>query len=52
MPGACLDFDKDDDALIENDQVELSRGTAIITLDELVAFLLQIPLGKTLAFFP
>src|SRR5687768_4770145 len=52
VAGARLHFDKDDDSLIENDQVKLSSSTAIIALDELVAFLLQIPLGQTLALFP
>src|SRR5688572_16068491 len=51
VPGARLHFDKHDDSLIEDDQVKLSSGTAIIALDELVALLLQIPLGQTLAFF-
>jgi hypothetical protein len=46
--GATLYFDKDNDLAIEHDEIDLP-SPAVVALDELVTFLLQVALRKSLS---
>jgi len=47
--GATLYFDKDNDLAIEHDEIDLPSPASVVALDELVTFLLQVALRKSLS---
>ncbi len=49
---AGLYFNENDDAAIQNNQIQLPDGTAVIPLDKAVALFPEIGLGNALPFLP
>ena len=49
---AGLYFNENDNAVIQNNQIQLPDGTAVIPLNDSVAFLSKIALGNALPFLP
>jgi hypothetical protein len=49
--GARLHFDKNDHAVVQHNEIQLSCSTTIVALDELVTFLSQEELGNPFTLF-
>jgi len=46
--GTRFHFDKDDDLVIQHDEIDLSPTASVVAFDDLVAFLLQVALRQSL----
>ncbi len=51
MPGTGLHFDENNDAAIQDDQIQFARRAAVISLDQFVAFMFEIKFGNPFPFF-
>ncbi len=48
---AGFHFDKNNDAPVQDDQIKLADGRAVVPFDEPVSFFSEIPLGEPFALF-